>query len=233
MSKMGNIVKKLKNQLLKGAYDYELWVPQPFQRARLLETILKPKSSYPEDDHLLEDQQQQQTAMSNGATPSPFVGGKAPQEVRVQPEGENVMTFETNGDGNLDEDIVDAVVKGTIAFKYRIKDNVWRIISKNQGVFSCPPDGWGDREYIPIKKQCSLPKSPVKTPLTPANSISQSAITPDGILYEQIRQQFQNQLQLQEHYQNLLQAQQDHEKQNGGSSRKETREELMQRHGFH
>ena len=156
---MGNIVKKLKNQLLKGAYDYELWVPQPFQRARLLETILKPKSSYPEDDHLLEDQQQQQTAMSNGATPSPFVGGKAPQEVRVQPEGENVMTFETNGDGNLDEDIVDAVVKGTIAFKYRIKDNVWRIISKNQGVFSCPPDGWGDREYIPIKKQCSLPST--------------------------------------------------------------------------
>ena len=145
-------------QLLKGAYDYELWVPQPFQRARLLETILKPKSSYPEDDHLLEDQQQQ-TAMSNGATPSPFVGGKAPQEVRVQPEGENVMTFETNGDGNLDEDIVDAVVKGTIAFKYRIKDNVWRIISKNQGVFSCPPDGWGDREYIPIKKQCSLPST--------------------------------------------------------------------------
>ena len=52
-------------------------------------------------------------------------------------------------------------------------------------------------------------------------------------MYEQIRQQFQNQLQLQEHYQNLLQAQQDHEKQNGGSSRKETREELMQRHGFH
>ena len=147
------------HQLLKGAYDYELWVPQPFQRARLLETILKPKSSYPEDDHLLEDQQQQQTAMSNGATPSPFVGGKAPQEVRVQPEGENVMTFETNGDGNLDEDIVDAVVKGTIAFKYRIKDNVWRIISKNQGVFSCPPDGWGDREYIPIKKQCSLPST--------------------------------------------------------------------------
>ena len=146
------------HQLLKGAYDYELWVPQPFQRARLLETILKPKSSYPEDDHLLEDQQQQ-TAMSNGATPSPFVGGKAPQEVRVQPEGENVMTFETNGDGNLDEDIVDAVVKGTIAFKYRIKDNVWRIISKNQGVFSCPPDGWGDREYIPIKKQCSLPST--------------------------------------------------------------------------
>ena len=67
------------------------------------------------------------------------------------------MTFETNLDGNLDEDIVDAVIKGTIAFKYRIKDNVWRIISKNDGVYSCPPDGWGDREYIPIKKQSSQP----------------------------------------------------------------------------
>ena len=87
--------------------------------------------------------------------------------------------------------------------------------------------------YITFISIFFFTESPVKTPLTPANSISQSAITPDGILYEQIRQQFQNQLQLQEHYQNLLQAQQDHEKQNGGSSRKETREELMQRHGFH
>ena len=78
---------------------------------------------------------------------------KAQQEVKVRPEGETVMTFETNSDGNLDEDIVDAVVKGTLAFKYRIKDNVWRIISKNDGVFNCPPDGWGDREYIPIVKQ--------------------------------------------------------------------------------
>ena len=93
-------------------------------------------------------------AVSNGPTPSPFPAagkGKTAQEVKVHPEGETVMTFETNLDGNLDEDIVDAVIKGTIAFKYRIKDNVWRIISKNDGVYSCPPDGWGDREYIPIQ----------------------------------------------------------------------------------
>ena len=143
------------HQLLKGAYESELWVPQPFQRARLLEAVLRPKSSFPEDDHLLEEPVA--AAVSNGPTPSPFVVGKTPQEVKVHPEGEIVMTFETNLDGHLDEDIVDAVIKGTIAFKYRIKDNVWRIISKNDGVYSCPPDGWGDREYIPIKKQSSQP----------------------------------------------------------------------------
>ena len=144
------------HQLLKGAYESELWVPQPFQRARLLEAVLRPKSSFPEDDHLLEEPVAA-AAVSNGPTPSPFVVGKTPQEVKVHPEGEIVMTFETNLDGHLDEDIVDAVIKGTIAFKYRIKDNVWRIISKNDGVYSCPPDGWGDREYIPIKKQSSQP----------------------------------------------------------------------------
>jgi hypothetical protein len=203
-------------------------------------------------------------AVSNGPTPSPFPGkkGKTPQEVKVQPEGETVMTFETNLDGHLDEDIVDAVIKGTIAFKYRIKDNVWRIISKNDGVYSCPPDGWGGREYIPIKKQSSQPKSPtLKTPLplTPANSISvtpintTTAITPDGLLFEQIRQQF-TQLNLQqEHYNNLLQAQQQHQnvEQNGNLAasanlrvgkamsldagnrgKVETTEELLQRHGF-
>ena len=144
------------HQLLKGAYESELCVPQPFLRARLLEAVLRPKSSFPEDDHLLEEPVAA-AAVSNGPTPSPFVVGKTPQEVKVHPEGEIVMTFETNLDGHLDEDIVDAVIKGTIAFKYRIKDNVWRIISKNDGVYSCPPDGWGDREYIPIKKQCSQP----------------------------------------------------------------------------
>ena len=146
------------HQLLKGAYDYELWVPQPFQRARLLDAILRPKSTYPEDDHLLDEPprpvSRPNTSISNGNTaPSPFVEKLPQQEVKVRPEGETVMTFETNSDGNLDEDIVDAVVKGTLAFKYRIKDNVWRIISKNDGVFNCPPDGWGDREYIPIVKQ--------------------------------------------------------------------------------
>ena len=154
------------HQLLKGAYESELWVPQPFQRARLLEAVLRPRSSFPEDDHLLEEDEGAPVvaaagaAVSNGPTPSPFPAagkGKTAQEVKVHPEGETVMTFETNLDGNLDEDIVDAVIKGTIAFKYRIKDNVWRIISKNDGVYSCPPDGWGDREYIPIKKQCSQP----------------------------------------------------------------------------
>ena len=97
----------------------------------------------------------------------------------------------------------------------------------------------------------------MKIPLTPANSISVSpfppALTPDNILYEQIRQQFQTQLQLQEQFQVLLQSQQNG---NGGigigqgppsqhdtttesstngsiKDRKETREELMQRHGFH
>jgi len=257
------------HQLLKGAYESELWVPQPFQRARLLEAVLRPRSSFPEDDHLLEEDEGAPVvaaagaAVSNGPTPSPFPAagkGKTAQEVKVHPEGETVMTFETNLDGNLDEDIVDAVIKGTIAFKYRIKDNVWRIISKNDGVYSCPPDGWGDREYIPIKKQCSQPKSPTKTPLTPANSISvtpintTTAITPDGLLFEQIRQQFTQLNFQQEQYNNLLQAQQQQQhpnvEQNGnlaasanfrvgkamsldaGNRKVETTEELLQRHGF-
>ena len=104
-----------------------------------------------------------------------------------------------------------------------------------------------------------FPESPTKTPLTPANSISvtpinpTTAITPDGLLFEQIRQQF-TQLNLQqEHYNNLLQAQQQHQlvEQNGnlaatsatfrvgkamsldaGGNKKETTEELIQRHGF-
>ena len=289
------------HQLLKGAYESELWVPQPFQRARLLEAVLRPRSSFPEDDHLLEEDEGAPVvaaagaAVSNGPTPSPFPAagkGKTAQEVKVHPEGETVMTFETNLDGNLDEDIVDAVIKGTIAFKYRIKDNVWRIISKNDGVYSCPPDGWGDREYIPIKKQCSQPsefmenlkklfyhyilflvvillrvisrffsfsESPTKTPLTPANSISvtpintTTAITPDGLLFEQIRQQFTQLNFQQEQYNNLLQAQQQQHpnvEQNGnlaasanfrvgkamsldaGNRKVETTEELLQRHGF-
>jgi len=137
----------------------------------------------------------------------------------------------------LDACLVDAIIKGTIAFKYRIKDNVWRIISKHGDTFPAPPDGWADRDYIPIKRQLTPPiaDSPSKTPLTPANSLApptpglqlqqqSSAITPDAVILEQIRQQFQNQMQLQEHFNNLVAAQQ--------KVKSETREELLQRHGF-
>ena len=51
-------------------------------------------------------------------------------------------------------------------------------------------------------------------------------MTPDAIVFEQIRQQFQNQMQLQEHYNNLV-AQ--HQQQ---AAKGETTEELLQRHGF-
>ena len=76
--------------------------------------------------------------------------------------------------------------------------------------------------------------SPSKTPLTPANSLAPptpvpslpaAAMTPDAIVFEQIRQQFQNQMQLQEHYNNLVAQQQ-------LAAKGETREELLQRHGF-
>ena len=79
------------------------------------------------------------------------------QEIKVLPEGEQTLTFEANQDGSLDACLVDAVIKGTIAFKYRIKDNVWRIISKHGDTFPMPPDGWGDRDYIPIKRQVTPP----------------------------------------------------------------------------
>ena len=136
------------HQLLKGNYEESsLWVPQPFQRTRLLEAVLRPKSSYPEDDHLIESIEAEKKC--NGVTKA--------QEIKVHPEGEHSLTFEANSDGNLDYFLVDAIVKGTIALKYRIKDNVWRILSKNGDVFPSPPDGWGDREYIPIKRQVTPP----------------------------------------------------------------------------
>lgn len=71
--------------------------------------------------------------------------------------------------------------------------------------------------------------------LTPGNSLSvtpqamTSGLTPDVLLFEQIRQQFQNHLQLQEQYQ--MMAQQETEAQQAAQT-KETMEELMQRHGF-
>lgn len=136
------------HQLLTGRYEEgSLWVPQPFERTRLIEATLRPKSSYPEDDHLIN------SALTNGDAN----GGKGGQEVRVYPEGEPALTFETNDEGGLDCDLVDAVIKGTIAFKYRIQDNVWRIVSKNGDSFPRPHDGWGDREYIPIRKQATPP----------------------------------------------------------------------------
>ena len=79
-----------------------------------------------------------------------------------------------------------------------------------------------------------LSGSPLKTPLTPANSLAPttpvpsslpSVMTPDAILFEQIRAQFQNQLQLQEHYNSLLAQQKQ-------AAEGETHEELMKRHGF-
>ena len=139
------------HQLLIGNYqDASLLIPQPFQRARILEALLRPKSSYSED--ITEKNPEDST--------TPHVNGdiakealNEPQEIKVHPENEQVLTFEANADGNLDADLVDAIVKGTIAFKYRIRDNVWRVISKSNDVFPKPPDGWRDREYIPIRKQ--------------------------------------------------------------------------------
>jgi hypothetical protein len=134
------------HQLLRGSYDEgTLWVPQPFQRTRLLEAALRSQSQYPDDLNLPEEN-------SGGGGDTPL---KSKQEVKVHPDGEEVLTFETNDDGSMDAELVDAIIKGTIAFKYRIKDNVWRIISKNGEVFPHPPDGWGDREYIPILKHQS------------------------------------------------------------------------------
>lgn len=86
--------------------------------------------------------------------------------------------------------------------------------------------------------------SPSKTPLTPANSLapltplstsmhqqhSSSTLTPaDAMILEQIRQQFQNQMQLQEHFNNIVSQQ---TQKAAAANKGETREELLQRHGF-
>jgi hypothetical protein len=159
-------------------------------------------------------------------------------EIKVRPEGEQTLTFESNGDGSLDADLVDAIIKGTIAFKYRIKDNVWRIISKSGDIFPRPPDGWGDREYIPIKRQVTPPDSPIKTPLTPANSLApptpvsmhNMSMNPNEyLMLQQISQQIQTQMHLNEQFGQMAASQQLN---SDKTASRETREELMQRHGF-
>ena len=133
-------------------------MPQPFQRAKLLEAVLRPKSSFPEDDHLVLEKSDEAATGVDGENSTNCNGTSKPtQEIKVQPEGEQTLTFEANQDGSLDAFLVDAIIKGTIAFKYRIKDNVWRIISKHGDTFPAPPDGWGDRDYIPIKRQLTPP----------------------------------------------------------------------------
>ena len=144
------------HQLLKGAYDEgSLWVPQPFQRAKLLEAVLRPKSSFPEDDHLVQPKEEESIKV-NGEIKTPIKKAKN-ELIKVQPEDEEMLSFDANDDGSLDAELVDAIIKGTIAFKYKIQDNIWRIISKNGEVFPCPPDGWSDRIYYPIKRQITPP----------------------------------------------------------------------------
>ena len=78
--------------------------------------------------------------------------------IKVKPEDEEMLTFDANDDDDsLDAELVEAIIKGTIAFKYKIQNNIWRIISKTGNVFPCPPDGWSDRIYIPIKRQITPP----------------------------------------------------------------------------
>ena len=135
------------HQLLTGNFEENsyLWVPQPFQRAKLLEAVLRPLKS--ENEEISPPK-----AKCNGNL------AENSELIKVKPsESEQVLTFEANENGDLDADLVEAIVKGTIAFKYRLKDNVWRIISKSGGGFPKPPDGWQDREYIPIKRQATPP----------------------------------------------------------------------------
>ena len=146
------------HQLLKGAYDEgSLWIPQPFQRAKLLEAVIRPKSSFPEDDHLVKPEQTEEIKAITNTINGDIKTIKKAELIKVKPEDEEMLTFDANDDGSLDAELVEAIIKGTIAFKYKIQDNIWRIISKNGDVFPCPPDGWSDRVYIPIKRQFTPP----------------------------------------------------------------------------
>ena len=155
------------HQLLKGDYDQgSLWIPQPFQRAKLLEAVIRPKSSFPEDDHLVKNQEQpssqeaEVTKVTNGEIK---LKKKSSQLIKVKPDDEEMLTFDPNDDDDsLDAELVEAIIKGTIAFKYKIQNNIWRIISKTGDVFPCPPDGWSDRVYIPIKRQITPPRKFLK-----------------------------------------------------------------------
>lgn len=135
------------HDLLRGVVNRgSLWVPQPFRRTQLLEAVL-----------LSQDPRQMQ--QKNTSKPSRM-------EIKIRPVGEQTLSFEANEDGSLSADLLDAVCKGTIALKYKMKENVWRIISREGDLFHQPTHGWSNREYIPILRQGN--GSPAHTTHTPS-----------------------------------------------------------------
>ena len=61
-----------------------------------------------------------------------------------------ILSFETDKDGNLSLDKVSVFIKGVLALKYKMADNVWRIVSMEGDVLQKPQDGWTHRVYTPI-----------------------------------------------------------------------------------
>lgn len=140
------------HQLLTGKFDQgSLWVPQPFQRAKLLEAVLRPPPSSNANEELDKEEVEK---MCNGNT--------AKECIKVKTEGNQIYTFEANDNGTLDADLVDNIIKGTIALKFKVKDDVWRIVNRKGDVFPTPPDGWKDRDYIPIKRHVTPPSKYLK-----------------------------------------------------------------------
>ena len=60
------------------------------------------------------------------------------------------LLAEIDQDGNVPCARIDAVLSGVVALKYRVEDNVWRIVSKENDLFKRPQEGWGTSVYIPV-----------------------------------------------------------------------------------
>ena len=84
-----------------------------------------------------------------GAGGCPQLGGGDSGEGGGSSEDE-ILSFETDKDGNLSLEKVSVFIKGVLALKYKMPDNVWRIVSMEYDVLQRPQDGWGHRVYIPI-----------------------------------------------------------------------------------
>ncbi len=141
------------HELLKGSGidNNTLWVPQPFQRAKVLDTVLykdQRKAYMPEDKYLR--------------------GPVCKEVVRVKPLSgggdQKSLKFFTNDDGTLNVAEVANSIKGITAFKYQVGGgpeggSTWRVITIQGDRFPRPPDGWQKREYIPVVKQENAGKS--------------------------------------------------------------------------
>ena len=110
----------------------------------LLHSLHKKRTVQDDDPSVVE-------VMMNGNMSGSFRRDKEVDHVKIKPpNSDEILSFETDKDGNLSLEKVSVFIKGVLALKYKMSDNVWRIVSMEFDVLQKPQDGWGHRVYIPI-----------------------------------------------------------------------------------